>query len=116
MGFGGQKFFGKKDQEKKADLSALKSRFEEIKEKKVEKAVEYNIINLRMRIGCGCGGAYDDIHVAIPEGTNFPYRNGNTIQDDDIPDLERKYGVSFKKGRVTEREKSTYDPKRYRNV
>lgn len=110
----GQKYFEKKSSDLSSELSDIRSRFQEIKEKEVEKAVEYDIINLRMRIGCGCGGAYDDVHVAVPKGSDFPYYDGSTIQDDDIPEMENTYGISFKKGRVWD--KSKYNPSKYRNV
>jgi hypothetical protein len=43
----------------------LKSEFEAIKNKEVEKATT-KIVNIKVRVGCGCGGSYDRYHVEVP--------------------------------------------------
>jgi lipid II:glycine glycyltransferase (peptidoglycan interpeptide bridge formation enzyme) len=43
----------------------LVSEFEAIKNKKVEKATT-RIVNIKIRVGCGCGGSYDKYHVEVP--------------------------------------------------
>lgn len=44
----------------------LKERFEKIKSKEVEKA-NTKIVNIKVMVGCGCGGSYDKYHVEVPE-------------------------------------------------
>ena len=43
----------------------LKAEFEAIKNKDVEKATT-KVVNIKVRVGCGCGGAYDKYHVEVP--------------------------------------------------
>ena len=43
----------------------LKAEFEAIKNKEVEKATT-KIVNIKIRVGCGCGGSYDRYHVEVP--------------------------------------------------
>ena len=43
----------------------LKAEFEAIKNKEVEKATT-KIVNIKIRVGCGCGGSYDKYHVEVP--------------------------------------------------
>lgn len=51
-----------KEQGKNEDL---KKKFEEIKSKPVEQA-DTRIVNVKMRVGCGCGGSYDWFHGEVP--------------------------------------------------
>ena len=43
----------------------LKAEFEAIKNKEVEKATT-KIVNIKIRVGCGCGGSYDKYHIEVP--------------------------------------------------
>lgn len=51
-----------KEKEKNEDL---KKKFEEIKNKPVEQA-DTRIVNVKMIVGCGCGGEYEWFHGEVP--------------------------------------------------
>lgn len=47
------------------DITSLKERFEEIKNKEIKEA-DTKIVNIKIMVGCGCGGSYDRYHVEVP--------------------------------------------------
>lgn len=51
-----------KEKEKNEDL---KKKFAEIKNKPVEQA-DTRIVNVKMIVGCGCGGEYEWFHGEVP--------------------------------------------------
>lgn len=61
----------KSKEEKQASVNeGLKESFEALKEKDIEKAAEYRIINTALIVGCGCGGSTKDLHLVIPNDDN----------------------------------------------
>lgn len=70
------------------DTSSLMSEFEKIKSKEIEKA-DTKTINIKVRVGCGCGGAYDEYHVDVP--VDSEYKNGDYFDDfkDWMENIER---------------------------
>ena len=52
------------------DKSSLKSEFEKIKSKEIERA-STKTINIKVRVGCGCGGSYDKYHVDVPVDSEY---------------------------------------------
>jgi hypothetical protein len=91
------KLFRKQVEEEKVDFSELRDRFEEIKAIPIKKSTDFRIINLRMIVGCGCGGGSTKIHAIVPKGRNFNYSEGDNIDDDDALRLHSE-GIQFKKG------------------
>jgi len=52
----------RKEKEKNEDL---KKKFEEIKSKHIERA-DTRIVNVKIAVGCGCGGDYEWFHGEVP--------------------------------------------------
>jgi hypothetical protein len=98
---------------KKKDLSAVKEKFNELKANKIEET-KTRIINLRLQVGCGCGGSFDDIHVVVPEDYKGRFSNGDYVDTDDVNFLkQRGYDVYWKK---YSGDPSKHDPSKYDRI
>ena len=53
-----------------SENSSLMSEFEKIKSKEIEKA-STKTINIKVMVGCGCGGSYDKYHVDVPVDSEY---------------------------------------------
>lgn len=60
----------KKNKEQQKKNKELQKKYQAIKEKPVEEA-NTRIVNVRMRVGCGCGGSYDWFHGEVPTDSNI---------------------------------------------
>lgn len=59
--------------EAKNSSQNLKKKFEDLKNKKVEKA-STRIVNFYVKVGCGCGGSYDKYHAEVPVDSKYKER------------------------------------------
>lgn len=59
---------------------SLREQFNQIRSKKIAKA-DTKIVNIKIRIGCGCGGAYDKFNIEVPIDSKI--RDGQVFNDFD---------------------------------
>lgn len=105
----------KSQEEEETNSTELKHRFDELAQTPIKKTKDFRIVNLRMIIGCGCGGNTTRIHAIVPINKHFSYDDGDSIGDDDVATAMRRDGIEFKQGSYYG-DVDDYDPTRYRNV
>lgn len=64
-----EQLYLKKNEDKTQIDAGLKNKFEELKGKEVGKATT-KIVNIKIQVGCGCGGNYEKYNVEVPIDKN----------------------------------------------
>jgi hypothetical protein len=95
--------------------AGLKHRFEALASTPIKKSKNFRIVNLRMVVGCGCGGNITKIHAIVPLDKHFNWDEGDRIDDDDVSRAMRNDGIEFKQGSYYG-DVDDYDPAKYRDV
>lgn len=75
-----QKFKQSLEESEAIDKTSLREQFENARNKQVKKA-DTRIVNIKVRVGCGCGGAYEKYNIEVP--MNSPIKNGQYFSDFD---------------------------------
>lgn len=68
----------RKNKNREEKNKELEKKFQEIKNKSVEEA-NTRIVNVKMRVGCGCGGSYDWFHGEVPIDSDI--EEGDYVDD-----------------------------------
>lgn len=105
----------KSQEEEETNSAELKHRFDALAQTPIKKTKDFRIVNLRMIVGCGCGGNTTKIHAIVPINKHFRWDEGELIGDDDVASVVRRDGIEFKQGSYYG-DVDDYDPTRYRNV
>lgn len=82
----------RKHKEQEEKNKELQKKFQEIKNKPVEEATT-RIVNVKYRVGCGCGGSYDWFHGEVPIDSDI--EDGHYI--DDLSEINNPRSGRFEK-------------------
>lgn len=72
--------FKVREEEPVINKDSLKQQFDDARQKKIKKA-DTKIVNVKVQIGCGCGGSYGKYNIEVPIDSNI--KNGQYFSDFD---------------------------------
>ena len=104
----------KHEEQEEESSNELKHRFDALRSTPIKKSVDFRIVNLRLIVGCGCGGGASWIHAIVPNNKHFGFDEGDKVDSDDLRSAKRD-GIKFKDGKYYG-DADDYDESRYSSI